>query len=225
MAKAAAFFDVDGTLTTERVWRGMLEFFTQRGLRRWTHRLFWLYHTPLFLLYKLRLISQSGFRRPWAAHLAWYIRGYTVEQAQPVWDWVAQEYLTPYWRADALEMIRQHKSTGNMVVLVSAGLTPLEEAIAQRVGADLAVGTEPELRSGRYTGRLAGPVCLDKQKAELAKQALAAKGIQIDYAASTAYADSATDVHLLAMVGKPVAFHPDEDLRPIARQRGWKLVD
>src|SRR3972149_8106872 len=138
MALRAAFFDVDGTLTTERVWRGMLEYFRQRGLRRWTHRIFWAYHLPIYLLYKVGLASQAAFRRPWAAPLAWFIRGYSVEQAQQVWDWVAQTYLKPFWRQDALDLIKKHKAVGDLVVLVSAGLTPLEEAIAKVVGADVA---------------------------------------------------------------------------------------
>lgn len=32
----AAFFDVDGTLTKNRVWQGLREYFKTRGLRRWT---------------------------------------------------------------------------------------------------------------------------------------------------------------------------------------------
>jgi HAD superfamily hydrolase (TIGR01490 family) len=221
----AAFFDVDGTLTTERVWRGMLEYFRQRGLRRWTRNFFWAYHMPIYLLYKIGLVSQSAFRRPWAAHLPWFIRGYTVEQAQEVWDWVAQVYLKPFWRLDALDLITKHKAAGDLVVLVSAGLTPLEDAIARKVGADLAVGTQPEIREGRYTGGIASLVCLDDQKAELAKAELKARNLDVDFAASLAYADSGTDIHMLEMVGNPVAFHPDEELMPEAKKRGWKIME
>jgi HAD superfamily hydrolase (TIGR01490 family) len=225
MAIKAAFFDVDGTLTTERVWKGMLEYFRQRGLRRWTHRFFWAYHMPIYLLYKAKLLSQSAFRRPWAAHLAWFVRGYSIEQAQMVWDWVALEYLTPFWRQDALELIKKHKAAGDLVVLVSAGPTPLEEAIAKRVGADFSVGTDFRVKDGVYTGGLAGPVCLDEQKAALATRGLADRRIQVDLAISTAYADGGTDIHMLEMVGIPVAFHPDDELRPIAQQRGWKIIE
>ncbi|MCL5428776.1 MAG: HAD-IB family hydrolase [Chloroflexi bacterium] len=225
MATKAAFFDVDGTLTTERVWRGMLEYFKSRGLRLWTRRFFWLVHMPVYMLYKIGIVSQSAFRRPWAAHLPWFIRGYSIEQAQEVWDWVAKEYLKPFWRSDALDLIKQHKAAGDLVVLVTAGLTPLGEAIAKEVGADLAVGTLPRLHAARYTGGLAGPICIDEQKAELAQKVLKEQGIEVDLTASSAYADSTTDIYLLEMVGSPIAFHPDEDLRPIAVTRGWRVVD
>lgn len=225
MARKAAFFDVDGTLTTERVWKGILEYFKQHTQRRFLQRWFWYYHAPHYLLHKAGLISQSRFRTAWAAHLAWFIRGYTLEEAQPVWDWVTNQYLTPFWRADALQLVKDHKAAGDLVVLVSAGLTPLQAVIARHVGADMAVGTQPALRNGRYTGGLAGPVCIDEQKAVLAKAAMQAAGHDIDYAASTAYADSRTDLQLLELVGRPVAFYPDEHLKPIAQQRGWALVD
>jgi len=218
----AAFFDVDGTLTTERVWRGLLEYFEQRGQRRWTRRFFWATHMPLYFLFKLGLASQSAFRRPWAAHLGWFVRGYSVEQAQPAWDWVASEYLTPFWRQDALELVKRHKQAGDLVVLVSAGPTPLEQRIAEQLGADFAVGTDLEIRDGRYTVR-SGQVCIDAFKASLTRAALQRRGIEVDYAASRAYADSPGDVHLLEMVGHPVAFHPDDQLRPIAVQRAWEI--
>ncbi|MGH2582186.1 MAG: HAD family hydrolase [Anaerolineales bacterium] len=224
MSVKAAFFDVDGTLTTERVWRGIMEYFARRGERRWTHRFFWAYHLPVYFLYKLKLVPQSSFRRPWAAHLAWFVRGFSIEEAEPVWDWVTDEYLQPFWRQDALDLIDAHKNSGDLVVLVSAGPTPLEMRIARRVGADFAIGTDFEQTSGAYTGRISGPVCIEAQKADLARKAISQRNLEIDFAASKAYADSAGDVHLLEMVGSPVAFHPDDELRPIAGARGWRVI-
>ncbi|MCW5877211.1 MAG: HAD family hydrolase [Anaerolineales bacterium] len=225
MARKAAFFDVDGTLTTERVWRGILDYFKLHNQRRFLLRWFWIYHTPHYLLHKAGLMSQGSFRTAWAAHLTWFFKGYTPEQSQPIWDWVVAEYLAPIWRAEGLQRLKEHKAAGDLVMLVSAGPTPLLDTIARHVGADMAVGTEPELREGRYSGRLAGPVCIDEQKALLSQAAMHAAGQDIDYGASSAYADSRTDLDMLEMVGHPVAFYPDEFLRPIARERGWAIVE
>jgi HAD superfamily hydrolase (TIGR01490 family) len=180
---------------------------------------------PLFILHKAHLLSQSSFRKPWAAHLMWFIRGDTEEDAQQVWDWTVKEYLGAFWRADGLDLIKQHKAKGDLIVFVSAGPTPLVQRVAKELGADLAVGTQPKLRDGRYTGGIAGEVCLDAQKATLARKALLDDKQDIDLAGSTAYADGATDVALLEMVGNPVAFHPDEQLLPIAKARGWKIIE
>lgn len=225
MARTAAFFDVDGTLTTERVWRGVLEYYKQHGLRRWTSRWFWAYHMPLFFLHKARLLSQSAFRRPWAEHLLWFLRGDTPQDAQPVWDWVTTVYLAGRWRAEGLAKVSEHKARGDLVVLVSAGPTPLVQRFAAEVGADMAVGTLPAQRDGRYTGAADGLVCIDENKAALARQMLAAGDIEVDFAASTAYADGGTDIELLEMAGHPVAFYPDEFLKPIAQARGWQIIE
>lgn len=227
----AAFFDVDGTLTTERVWRGVLDYYKVHKLRRWTSRGFWAYHMPLFFLHKAHLLSQSAFRTPWAAHLLWFLRGETPQTAEPVWDWVTTVYLGKVWRAEGVAAIKEHKQRGDLVVLVSAGPTPLTQRIARELGADLAVGTKPALRpgtggnTGYYTGQVDGLVCIDENKAALARQALAEHGIEVDFAHSTAYADGGTDIGLLEMVGQPVAFFPDEFLRPIAQQRGWRVIE
>jgi HAD superfamily hydrolase (TIGR01490 family) len=225
MPTIAAFFDVDGTLTTERVWRGVLEYYKQHGLRRWTARLFWVYHLPLFFLHKAKLMSQSAFRKPWAEHLLWFLKGDTPEQAKPVWDWVTTEYLGKFWRPQGVALIKEHKSRGDLVVLVSAGPTPLTERVAAELGADMAVGTRPAVREGRYTGGVDGLVCIDENKAALARQALAERGIEVDFARSTTYADGGTDIGMLEMTGNPVAFYPDEFLKPIAQKRGWKIIE
>ena len=223
--RIVAFFDVDGTLTTERVWRGILDYYKLHKLRRWTQRWYWVYHLPLWFLHKARLLSQSAFRTPWAANLMWFLRGDTPEKAQPVWDWVTTGYMQGLWRVQGLDKIQEHKAKGHLVVLVSAGPTPLVMRIAQEVGADLAVGTTPAQARGRYTGKVDGLVCIDENKAAKAQATLAAEKIDVDFAASWAYADGATDVGLLEMVGHPVAFFPDEYLKPIAIERGWPLVE
>lgn len=219
----AAFFDVDGTLTDTRVWEGLMAYFRERSLRRWTHRAFWAYHMPYYLLLKARLISQGAFRRPWAAHLAWYLRGYSPQQAEAIWDWVVEEFLSRHWRMDTRRLLEDHRSAGDLVMLVSAGPQPLLERIAREVGAGHVVATEFELRQGHYTGRSLEPVCIDENKAALAKSYLELHKLVIDFQASCAYADAISDLHLLEMVGNPVAVYPDDELSSVAVARGWRV--
>lgn len=224
MKRKAAFFDVDGTLTTGRVWRGIMDYFQLRGQRRLTNFLYWAVHMPIYLLFKMGLVSQSAFRRPWAARLPWYFRGFSVDEADEIWDYVVNEYLPNLWRPDALALIKQHKRAGDLVVLVSAGPAPLQTRIAEAVGADLALGTQPELQDGRYSGRISGPVCMDTHKASMTIDTLRRLDLDVDLSASTAYADSAGDVALLEMAGHAVAMYPDAHLRPIADARGWQII-
>jgi HAD superfamily hydrolase (TIGR01490 family) len=219
----AAFFDVDGTLTTSHVWHGMMSYFKTHRKRKWTNRFFWWFHSPYFLLRRLGLISEGVFRKPWAAHLAWYVRGYTSEQAKDLWDWIVEEYLSKVWRTDTRHLLDEHRAEGDLVVLVSGGPLPLLRRIAQELGVDHVVGTEFEIKNGRFTGRSKEPICIDENKAKLTRSYLEDNDLEIDMEASFAFADSASDLPLLKLVGHPVATYPNEGLEKVARERGWRL--
>ena len=220
-SRNAAFFDVDGTLTSGRTWRGFLEYFRTNGLRRGTHFAYMGYHLPLYFLRRLGLISESRFRGAWSADMAWYVRGCTIEDARPVWDYTI-EYIDKFWRDDTRAILDRHLKDGDLVVLVSSGPLPLLRRTAQELGIEHVVGTRFEVIDGRYTGRSLRPVCTDKYKASLTKEYLQDKGLSVDFASSFAYADSIADLPMLEMVGNPVAVYPDASLEEIALQRGWQ---
>lgn len=220
----AAFFDVDGTLTKERVWRGLMEYFKIHGGRKMIHMAFWSYHLPSYILYRVGMISQTSFRRPWAKHLAWYLRGKSVDEVKNIGDWITEEFLSKYWRDDVIELINQHLQDGDVVVVVSAGPKPIIESIAKKFGIRHVLGTNLKIKDGKYTGGVKGLVCIGENKSKLAKQHLHDSGIGVEMEESYAYADSPADVYLLEMVGHPVATHPDDDLLPIAKKRGWQII-
>lgn len=219
----AAFFDVDGTLTSTRVWKGLMEYFRLQNLRRGTHLAFLAVHYPLYFVRRLKLISEGSFRSPWAAHLAWYLRGYTPEQAQQVWNWIVTQFLVNHWHADSRRLIDEHLAAGDLVMLVSSGPTPLIRRIAKESGIEHAIGTNFEIRNGRYTGHSINPICIDEYKAILTKAYLHKNNLDVEFENSYAYADSTADLHLLEMVTYPVAVYPDNGLREIALQRNWRI--
>lgn len=200
-----------------------MAYFNRRRERRGVHTLFLGLHYPLYYLRRLHLIGESTFRSRWAADLAWYFRGDTPQQASLVWDWVAGEFLTPYWRADVLEILKQHRSQSDLVLLVSSGPDALIQRVARQLGAEYGIGTRFEQVNGRYTGRSQPPVCIDSYKASLAQAYLEQAGYDVNLQDSFAYADSTSDLHLLEMVGHPVATYPDDGLRPIAIERDWQV--
>jgi len=219
----AAFFDVDGTLTTARVWQGLMDYFRENKLRRWTNVAFWVYHFPLYLLRQMNLISEGSFRAPWAAHLSWYFRGYSVEYCEQIWKWVVESSLRDYWRSDTCELLKEHLEQGDLVVLVSGGPLPLLRAIGRYLSTPHVIGTALETRDGRYTGRSLRPVCIDENKASLTKAYLFQNRFVVDLENSYTYADSTADISLLEMVGNPVVTYPEDDLRIIALERGWRI--
>lgn len=216
----AAFFDVDGTLTSARTWKGFLEYYRQNGLKRATHYAYLGFHYPLYFMRRLGLISEGKFRAPWAANMAWYVRGDAVEEADKAWIFTI-DYLERYWRDDTIAILNQHKQNGDLAVLVSSGPLPLLQKTGEKLGADHVIGTALEIENGRYTGRSIKPTCIDTYKESKTKAYLLSAGYDIDYANSYSYADSIADLHMLEMVGNPVAVYSDENLKTLAKERSW----
>lgn len=222
MKTIAAFFDVDGTLFTGHVWRGMLDYF-EKHAGKWAVRRFWYAHLPAYFLFKTKLISEERFRGPWGAHLAWLVKGWQQPQLQGLYDFIAHEYVVPHRREDTIGLLQDHKAQGHVTVLVSTGFTDMIAAIGQTIGAEYAVGSELAMHNGIATGRVIPPIIIGKQKGIAAKEKLAQLGYDVDYANSFAYADSITDLGLFEIVGKPRAVYPAADLAAVAQAKGWPI--
>ena len=141
-----------------------------------THYAFVSLHYSLYIVRKMGMISETDFHAQWAAHLAWYLRGLTLQQGEEVWNWVVENFLIHHWRDDVRQILDQHRQAGNLVVLVSSGPTPLVKRIASELGVSHAIGTQFEVRAGRYTGRHLNPICIGKYKAQEARAYLQKKG-------------------------------------------------
>jgi phosphoserine phosphatase len=98
------------------------------------------------------------------------------------------------------------------------------QRIAREIGADHVVGTRHLIENGIYTGKPPKEACQGENKVVLVHRVAAENGLTIDFAASSAYADSLGDLDLLEMVGKPTAVYPEEALKAIALERGWEII-
>lgn len=217
----AAFFDVDGTLYTAHMWRGLMQYAAEHGHTNQV-RLYYAALMPLYGFRKLNLISEENFRKPWVSNLGWMLRGWTAAEGQAAFRWIAQDYIRPTAREDMLACLRDHVAAKHVVVLVSAMLKPALEILGQSLGVTGCVGTEIEMTDGHFTGRVLPPVCMGIEKDRLTRKFLRTSGLEIDLTASFAYADSISDQPLLEMVGRPVAAYPDPQLAALARTRSWE---
>ena len=130
--------------------------------------------------------------------------------------------LRPLVYAEPLRLVERHRERGERVYVVSATLQEIVEAIADDLGFDGALGTICEVRDGRYTGRALRALHAEA-KAECVRAI--AEREDLDLSACTAYSDSHTDLPFLEAVGHPVAVNPDRELRKIARDRGWPVLE
>jgi len=87
-----------------------------------------------------------------------------------------------------------------------------------------AVATPLEVRDGRATGRLAGPLNVEQAKVERVQVWLKANGAD-GAGIERMYGDTLGDLAMLEKCRTPVCVCPNPSLREIARQRGWRIFD
>lgn len=122
-----------------------------------------------------------------------------------------------------LTRMEEHRSAGDVVLLLTGTPGFLAKPLAERVGADGWEAACYAVRDGRF--RAAPPVShpLGPAKFDAAAGLCARHGAQFDTA--TAYADSIHDLPLLSAVARPVAVRPDARLAAEADARGWEILD
>jgi HAD superfamily hydrolase (TIGR01490 family) len=121
-----------------------------------------------------------------------------------------------------LHMAWGHQDEGRPVYIVTAASQELAQTLARVLVFDGGIGMRSEVRDGRYTGRLAGPMTYREGKADAVRELAEREGI--DLASSYAYSDSESDLPMLRAVGHPVAVNPDPELRRIAGEEDWEIV-
>ncbi|WP_460867869.1 HAD family hydrolase [Rhodococcus aerolatus] len=217
---AAAFFDVDNTMMM-----GASIFHFARGLA--ARKFFTATDMAGFALSQLRFrvvgkesTADVTTRREQA--LSFVAGRSTAEIAalgEEIYDELMADKIWPGTRA----LAQMHLDAGQQVWLVTATPVELAQIIARRLGLTGALGTVAESQDGVFTGRLVGDILHGRAKAQAVRALAAREGL--DLKRCTAYSDSYNDVPMLSTVGTAVAVNPDQDLRELARTRGWEVRD
>ncbi len=133
------------------------------------------------------------------------------------------EVVAPLVYAEALFLIDDHLRKGRRVFIISASPAEIVRPLANYIGVDEVIATRAAVDDdGRYTGALEF-YAYGASKAEEVERIATVEGISLD--ASYAYSDSATDLPLLRAVGQPVAVNPDKELRRVAEEEGWPILE
>jgi HAD superfamily hydrolase (TIGR01490 family) len=215
---AAAFFDLDRTLLRRSSALALAGSFRERGLiSRWQM----LRAAAWQLLFVARGASHETVRRGAEDGLR-LLAGYRPEDMQALVAEAIEPVLRPLVYAEPLRLVEQHRERGEPVFVVSATLQEIVEAIAEDLGFDGGLGTICEVRDGRYTGRAVRALHAEG-KAACLREVAGRNGF--DLADCTAYSDSHTDLPFLEAAGHPVAVNPDRELRRIAAERGWPVLE
>jgi len=125
----------------------------------------------------------------------------------------------------ARELVNRHRAAGDVCVIITATNSFVTAPIAREFGIEHLIATEPELKDGEFTGRVADVPCFREGKIIRLDNWLAKYGWKLDnFPTSTFYSDSLNDLPLLSKVKNPVAVNPDETLRAHAEQHNWPVM-
>ncbi|MDN5913786.1 MAG: HAD-IB family hydrolase [Pseudonocardia sp.] len=124
---------------------------------------------------------------------------------------------------EAWELVATHKECGHIVVMASSATRFQVQPMADELGADKVLCTELEVRHGVLTGRPDGTPLWGPGKAAAVVADAEERGVDLQHC--FAYANGTEDVDFLAEVGHPVAVSPTDELRALATERGWPILD
>jgi len=133
-----------------------------------------------------------------------------------------QEKIEPIMLPKADELLRKHRELGHFLLIITATNRFVTGPIAEALGVDHMLATEPQMQGGRYTGEVDGVPCFQQGKVTRLTAWLEQSGRNL--AGSWFYSDSHNDLPLLEMVEHPVAVDADETLRQHAERKGWPLL-
>ena len=143
----------------------------------------------------------------------------TPEKLDQAMSYIVDQELWPKRKQAAVDFLRELHQGGAEIILVSAAYDPAVRHFGERIVSHkiTGIGTPVLLEEGRLS--LAGQLTVRERKMELLREYLGSR--ELDYALG----DSAADLPMLESARTPIAVAPDRELRLIANQRGWKILE
>lgn len=212
-----AFFDLDKTLLAEnsaQLWLKTLWSNRDINLLHMLHASYWLakYHLGFT---KMDEVIEKGLA---------LLEGESSEEVQEKTGDFFSSTIKRLYRPGALEAIRSHQQLGHTISLLTSTFDGLSVLVQKDLGLDYCLCTRLEIdEGGLYTGKTIGPPCFGHNKVTFAKKL--AFELKVSLHECTFYTDSASDMPLMNLVGRPVAVNPDPHLRARAQLKGWEIVD
>lgn len=216
-ASCIAYFDVDGTLTTRASMWSFLRFYLGKA-----HDQPKRYRTARHCLAAMRDrgTSRAEVNHAYVCHLA---GASGSEVSRLGHEWFRHELRRGgFFHPPVLRELRTHQAVDHHAVLVSDSFPALLGPIADALDVNDVWCTAPEIRDGRYTGRLAAPPMLNERKATAVR--LTALSAEIDPSDCVSYGDHVSDLSMLSSTGRAVVVGNDSTLNRVARNRNWQVL-
>jgi HAD superfamily hydrolase (TIGR01490 family) len=218
-SRAAAFYDVDGTLIKTNIvhafaWYARHQPTLSGSLVKSAKTAL---SVPLFMV--ADKLSRKMFNQLFYGYYAGEPEDRLIVLAEELFADVIKPSVYPRSR----ELIAQSRRAGMRQVLISGGLDFTVRPLARYLGVDDFIANSLEFENGYATGHLGKPFVAGASKAVIMRDYAARH--DLDLSRSHAYSDSYSDYPMLAVVGHPTAVNPDWRLRATARSYDWPILD
>ena len=188
--KLIAFFDFDGTITTDDSLIKFIRFVVGDVKTLWGMIIL----SPMLVVYKLKLIPNYKAKQ---MMLSYFFKGMNEHQFQKVAEEYSLKHIDTILRPKAMERITWHKDLGHKVIIVSASIECWIRAWCDQNDLDL-IATRLEIKDDLMTGKFLTKNCYGIEKVNRVKEAYNLD----DYDRIYAYGDSRGDKELLGLADK-----------------------
>ena len=133
-----------------------------------------------------------------------------------------QEDVLPNISSSSRELVKHHQDKGHTLVVITATNRFVTAPIVRELGIEHLLAIEIKMENGRYTREIAGVPTFREGKVTRLHSWLENRSETLG--GSYFYSDSHNDLPLLEIVDHPVVVDPDEKLRAVAEEKGWKVI-
>lgn len=217
-----AIFDLDYTLTKRGTWGRFVwstikwrphiwvPLWASAGLTQWK--------------YKQGKVPRVRVKQ---AMMRWCMVGKTKDEMLKRAEAFAQKEIESGLRPGGMAALQAHKDRGDDIMIASAAVDILVDAIASRLGVVHTVSTNMDWdEHGRLKPTFKSENCYGPEKLRRVQTYLTENAaLKQNHTDITMYSDSYSDLEILTFADLSIAVHPDKRLESHAKQQGWPIKD
>ena len=218
-SRSAAFFDLDGTLIPGSANIPLAKAAFRAGFAGKRELIVDLRNGISFLLSGASDERSAQVRD----RILFAVQGHPATEVEALGDGFIADLVASI-RPQLRGSLDAHAARDEDCIVLSASPTEIVARFAREAGLSYGEGTTAGRDAdGIYDGTLTGPFCYGEGKVDIMRALAEAHGY--DLSTSYAYSDSVSDLPMLEAVGHPVVVHPEPELRAIAEERGWAVIE
>lgn len=214
--KIAAIFDLDETIYPGYSLKELAKFLFSKGK---INQLFLIKVFYWMILKKINLLNDEKA----LGESLTLLKGETIAELTKLVDECFQTEMKNKIPKKVIETINNHKKSGHYLILATETIDQVAQIFAKFLGFDYVIATKPEIIDNKLTGKLAGPVCMEKQKAQMI-QTFCQKN-NIDLNNSYTYGGRTDDIDLLKLSKNATMINPDPPAKKLAIEKNWEIIN